>query len=136
MMSVAELMEARSAEPVVATVYAKIVSGVRHPTGDMLVVEDSTGQLRVWVPREADVEATGIDTWFAFDIVAEPNSAERFDLSEPRLAATNAAVSGRSGAIGAAHERGEQRQHSRHGRLPESLRGGGPGRNREHLQAD
>ncbi len=93
-MTIAALMAARSCEPMVATLHAKVLSGVRRPDGDILQVEDFSGSAEIWVPRQADVAATGVNAWFAFDVVVEPEPGERVDLPAQRLAVTNVSAAG------------------------------------------
>lgn len=73
MLTISTFQAARAAQPCVGTIFAKIISGTRHIDGDHLVVEDFSGQLEVWVPRSLHHRGTGVQKWFAFDLLAEPD---------------------------------------------------------------
>ncbi len=82
MMTISTFKSAPSSEPTVGTVFAKIVKGTRHVDGDHLLVEDFSGTLEVWVPRSLHHRGTGVNKWFAFDVLSEPEPCAVVDLIE------------------------------------------------------
>lgn len=73
MMTISTFESARSSEMCVGTIFAKIVKGTRRVDGDQLRVEDFSGTIDIWVPRSLHHAGTGVNKWFAFDLVAEPD---------------------------------------------------------------
>lgn len=91
MMTISAFESARSSELCVGTVFAKIVSGTRYVEGDHLVVEDFSGRLEIWVPRSLHDRGTGVNKWFAFDLVAEPDVGQEHPVivSAQRISASH-----------------------------------------------
>ena len=82
MITISAFESARALDPAVGTIFAKIVEGTRYVDGDHLVVQDFSGSLEVWVPRSLHDRGTGLNKWFAFDVVAEPESCSVVELVE------------------------------------------------------
>ena len=99
--NVAAFNSARKEGPVVGTLLAKVVKGLRCIDGDALTLADFSGSVDVWVPRTVDKDGIGVDEWFEFDLVAEQDPECEVDLAAHRAAVTEAALAGDAQAAGA-----------------------------------
>lgn len=100
-MTVLAFNEARKDGPVVGTLFAKVVKGLRCVDGDALTVADFTGSIDLWVPRGVPKSEPGLKKWFEFDVVAEQVLDDVIDLAAQRKAVTDAALAGDAQAAGA-----------------------------------
>ena len=88
MTCISDILEQSSGLPVDLAV--TVVAGTRYPDGDVLTLEDHSGQLDVWVPREWAVPGTAVHVTFTLRILQRSDSVTSLWVELPTFCAQSA----------------------------------------------